>query len=224
MSTTTSFPQPSKQELETLGRKRLSHSFYMRDFLYSETAVLSAVDKGIVNYPTNPALALKTGKKLCEELLEPLQTKFGRLNIRSAYRAEAVNDYCQSQKSWGCAESYKNYGRHIWDKKADDVGEGAMACIVIPQIADIFAKDKTIWKELAWWIHDNLPYSELEFFSKLCAFNIGWAQRPAKRITSWLEKPRLLTELGMANHEGSHHKLYPRLISTNSNMKAQANG
>nr|WP_260601268.1 hypothetical protein [Pseudomonas aeruginosa] len=75
------------QALEDLGRVRLSKSFFMRDFLYSE---ISQID-GIPNIPDFPDRAIEAGRQLCEQLLEPLQDRFGRIAIRSAYRAPAVN-------------------------------------------------------------------------------------------------------------------------------------
>ena len=69
--------------LEELGRIRLSKSFFMRDFLYSEISNFYKIP----NIPDDPDLAIKAGTKLCEELLEPLQETFGRIEIRSAYRS-----------------------------------------------------------------------------------------------------------------------------------------
>ena len=71
----------SVDALEELGRVRLSRSFFMRDFLYSEIANFY----GVQNVPENPDLAVEVGRHLCEELLEPLNATFGRLAIRSAY-------------------------------------------------------------------------------------------------------------------------------------------
>src|SRR5499427_2124893 len=76
----------SVRSLENLGRIRLSPSFFMRDFLHSEIADFY----GIPNIPEAPDLAIAAGSRLCVELLEPLQATFGRLAIRSAYRAPAV--------------------------------------------------------------------------------------------------------------------------------------
>ncbi len=39
---------------------------------------------------------------------------------------------------------------------------GATACIVIPWFADRYV-DGDYWRPLAWWIHDHLPYSDLQF-------------------------------------------------------------
>ena len=77
----------SVRSLETLGRVRLSRSFFMRDFLHSEIANFY----GVPNIPEDPDRAIAAGGRLCEELLEPLQATFGRVAIRSAYRAPAVN-------------------------------------------------------------------------------------------------------------------------------------
>lgn len=70
----------SVKALETLGRVRLSENFFLRDFLYSEIAVIH----GFANIPDDPDLAIAAGKALCETLLEPLQARFGKISIRSA--------------------------------------------------------------------------------------------------------------------------------------------
>ena len=70
------------------------------------------------------------------------------------------------------------------------------------------------WQPLAWWIHDHLPYSELQFFRKLAAFNIGWRENPKRTIYGYTAPRGFLTKPGMANHEASHGKFYrgfPRL-------------
>lgn len=74
-------------KLEELGRVRLAQNFFYRDFLYSEISQIY----GLPNVPDAPDLAIEAGKKLCQELLDPLQEKFGRLAIRSGYRSCEVN-------------------------------------------------------------------------------------------------------------------------------------
>ena len=78
----------SVKGLEELGRTRLSNSFYLRDFLYSEIAAIHAIP----NIPDDPDLAIAAGTELCTHLLEPLRDTFGGLNIRSGFRAAALND------------------------------------------------------------------------------------------------------------------------------------
>ncbi|MGV8955994.1 MAG: hypothetical protein ACOH2M_33185, partial [Cypionkella sp.] len=79
----------SVKALETLSRVRLSENFFMRDFLYSEIAVIN----GFRNLPDDPDLAVAAGTVLCETLLEPLQARFGRISVRSAYRSAEVNQF-----------------------------------------------------------------------------------------------------------------------------------
>jgi hypothetical protein len=117
--------------LEDLGRVRLSPNFYMRDFLYSEIANMH----GLSNIPHDPDLAIKAGKRLCEDLLEPLQATFGRIAIRSAYRSPEVNEY-GNKHGHDCASNEKNAAAHIWDALDKDGCMGATACIVVPWFAD----------------------------------------------------------------------------------------
>jgi hypothetical protein len=77
----------SVDALNNLGRVRLSKSFFMRDFLYSEIAAIH----GFANLPDDPDLAIAAGTRLCEELLEPLQDVFGRIAVRGSYRSREVN-------------------------------------------------------------------------------------------------------------------------------------
>ena len=84
---------------------------------------------------------------------------------------------------------------------------GAMASIVVPWFADRYA-DGADWRSLAWWIHDHLPYGSLYFFPKLAAFNIGWHERPERRIDSYIKPRGCLTCPGMPDHEGDHSKAY----------------
>ena len=193
----------SVRSLETLGRVRLSRSFFMRDFLHSEIANFY----GVLNIPEDPDQAIAAGSRLCEELLEPLQATFGRLAIRSAYRAPAVNAL-GNRMGLSCASNERNYGRHIWDRRDAEGCIGAMASVVVPWFADLYAEGAD-WRAMAWWIHDHLPYSQLQFFPKLAAFNIGWRERPRRRIDSFIAPRGCLTRPGMYNRAGDHSHYYP---------------
>ncbi|MBL8371137.1 MAG: hypothetical protein JNK28_07085 [Burkholderiaceae bacterium] len=171
----------SVRTLEDLGRVRLSQNFFMREFLYSEIANFY----GKPNIPTDPDLAIATGRKLCEELLEPLQATFGRVAIRSAYRSEEINALGNAN-GHNCGSNESNYAAHIWDKRDSEGLSGAMACIVLPWFTDRYQKGAD-WRALAYWIHDHLPYSQLQFFPKLCAFNIGWHEKPKRTVLSFIE-------------------------------------
>lgn len=185
--------------LEKFGRIRLSKSFFMRDFLYSDIAAIH----GLLNAPDDPELAVMAGTRLCEDLLEPLQDRFGRLAIRSAYRSCAVNALGNAH-GHNCASNEANFAGHIWDRRDGQNRMGATACIVVPSFLDAFFEHGS-WTSLAWWIHDHLPYSRLEFFPNLWAFNIQWREAPERRIDSYTTPKGCLTKPGMANH-GIGHK------------------
>lgn len=190
------------EHLERFGRERLSQNFFMRDFLHSEIAAWHQMR----NVPDHPDVAVEVGRNLCEQLLEPLHTTFGRLHIRSGYRSPEVNKFGNINRL-GCASNESNFAAHIWDYPDAQGGYGATACIVIPWLINHVAGGGS-WKDMAWWIHDHLPYSSLYFFPKSCAFNINWHERPVRRIDSYAAPKGCLTKQGMDNHSGSHASEY----------------
>ena len=197
----------SVRTLEDFGRVRLSKSFFMRDFLYSDIAAIN----GLQNIPDYPDLAIAAGRKLCDEILEPLQAAFGRIAIRSAYRSPEVNGL-GAKTGMSCASNESNFAHHIWDRKDAQGNMGATACVVVPSFYDRFPNEGD-WKKLAWWIHDHLPYSQMCFFkTAYWAFNLSWHERPVRQISSWLEVPRTLTKPGMANHDVSHEEFWRGII------------
>lgn len=135
-------PITSYEQLDKLGRVRLSPNFYMRDFLFSEIAAWYACrlhdlsEAPLLNVPEYPDRAIEAGKQLCVQLLEPLQATFGRLAIRSGYRSPAVNEFGNKNKL-NCGSNESNYGGHVWDHPDSIRNEpGAMACIVVPWFED----------------------------------------------------------------------------------------
>lgn len=82
----------------------------MRDFLYSEISQI----EGIPNIPEYPDRAIEAGRGLCGQLLEPLQERFGRIHIRSAYRAPAVNAKgAENNNQYSCAANEKLRRAHL---------------------------------------------------------------------------------------------------------------
>ena len=156
--------------------------------------------------PEDPAAAIAAGRNLCEMLLEPLLATFGPIALRSGYRSPQVNGFGNAN-NLSCASNSRDRARHIWDQRTDTGLSGAMVTIVIPWLIDKKAGGVG-WQSMAWWIHDNLPYSELQFFPKLTAFNIAWCELPRRAIYSFVNPRGLLTKPGMANHEGDHSHLY----------------
>ena len=169
----------SMWSLETLGRVRLSRHFFMRDFLYSEIGNFHQIQ----NIPGNPDLAIETGRAFCETLLDPLEETFGRIGVRSGYRSPELNRF-GNENRLNCARNTHPLECHIWDR-----GTGgdriAGASLVIPWFADQYALGRD-WRDLAWWMYDHLPFSEIFFFPKLCAFNLSWRPEPLGRIDSYI--------------------------------------
>lgn len=184
----------SMWSLETLGRVRLSEHFYMRDFLYSEIAAFY----GFQNMPERPDLAIECGRAFCLALLDPLQDTFGRVAIRSGYRSPEVNRF-GNENGLNCARNDNPIECHIWDR---DEGENriAGASVVIPWFADHYEKGRD-WRDLAWWLHDHLPYSEVFFFPKLCAFNLVWRPVARRRIDSYIAPRGCLLKPGAEPEE-----------------------
>jgi hypothetical protein len=194
--------------LAELNRTRLSPNFFLRDFLYSDIAAIH----GLSNIPDDPNLAIAAGSRLCNDLLEPLQKRFGRIAIRSAYRSAEVNALGNLLGD-NCARNEVDAAAHIWDLRDTAGCMGAMATIIIPEVWDRFSGQGD-WQPLAWWIHDHLSYSELQFFPKYFAFNIAWHQKPKRRIFSWVKPRGVLTKPGMANHDSSHESEWRRLVQS----------
>ncbi|MBC7476577.1 MAG: hypothetical protein H7317_00600 [Pseudorhodobacter sp.] len=191
----------SVQALTDLGRVRLSKSFFMRDFLYSEIGNFD----GIPNFPDDPDVAIAAGTQLCENLLEPLQDTFGRISIRSAFRSADLNGHGNAQmkdkkKGYNCAENEKNFAGHIWDRRDNEGNMGATACIVVPWFADQYEKGRD-WRDLAWWVHDHLPYSSMYFFPVLAAFNLNWQDKRLRTISFYIAPKGLLLRQGQEPDE-----------------------
>jgi hypothetical protein len=198
----------SVKALEELGRVRLSENFFLRDFLYSEIAVLN----GFSNIPEDPDLAIAAGKVLCQTLLEPLQARFGKLSIRSAYRSPEVNQFGNLNKL-NCASNEKNYAGHIWDRRDTQGRMGATACIVVNRFIPYYERTGD-WEAMAWWVHDHLPYSHMEFFPKCAAFNLQWREDPIRTIYSYIPPRRgHLTEPRQPNWSGRHDEAYAQMLS-----------
>jgi hypothetical protein len=192
----------SVRALEELGRVRLSQNFFMRDFLYSEIANFY----GLSNIPDFPDKAIAAGRKLCENLLEPLQSRFGKISIRSAYRSPEVNRL-GNERGHSCARNEKNYAGHIWDRENAEGQIGATASIVVNSFVDYYERTGD-WQAMAWWVHDHLDYCEMEFFPRLAAFNLNWREAPMRQIYSFTPPKGFLTRPGMPNHDGMHAPLY----------------
>lgn len=167
----------SMWSLETLGRVRLSKYFYMREFLYSEIANLYERQ----NLPEHPDLAIQRGRSFCTQLLDPLEETFGRVAVRSGYRSPDLNRFGNENKL-NCARNDYPLECHIWDLPNVEV---AGASVVIPWFTDQYEAGRD-WRDLAYWLYDHLPFAEVWFFPKLCAFNLSWRPETRRRIDSYI--------------------------------------
>ncbi|MBE0578677.1 hypothetical protein [Devosia sp.] len=197
----------SVKGLEDLGRVRLSENFFLRDFLYSEIAVIH----GFQNIPDDPDLAIAAGRVLCETLLEPLQARFGKISIRSAYRSPEVNHFGNINKL-NCGRNETNYAGHIWDRRDASGRMGATACVVVNRFVPYYERTGD-WEAMAWWVHDHLPYSDMEFFPRLAAFNLQWRQESERKIYSFIPPRRgRFTGPGKPNWAGRHDEAYAAML------------
>jgi len=197
--------------LTDLGRVRLSDNFFMRDMLYSEVANFYRIP----NIPEEPDLAIEAGTKLCCLVLEPLLRWFGHITIRSAYRSPTLNAHCHKLYSEGvrdawCTSNDDNAAYHIWDLRDTSGRLGATATIIIPAYIEHFRATQE-WRPLGWWMRDHLAdYAHIQFFSKLCAFNIGWREGENDQQIGFLDPPtrELLTKRGDPFFAGPHLEAY----------------
>lgn len=192
-------PPRSMRGLEQLGRVRLSRYFFMRDFLYSEIANMHELS----NIPQNPDRAIENGRAFCQALMDPLEETFGRIAVRSGYRSPSLNRF-GNENRLSCARNDNPLECHIWDR-----GEGdqriAGASVVIPWFADQYETGRD-WRDLAWWLHDHLDYSEIWFFPRLCAFNLVWRPVPLRRIDSYIAPRGRLLVAGQEPEEPRQHR------------------
>lgn len=70
---------------DLLPTTQLTQHFSLREFIISATAIRHGID----NTPSEETVARL--KALCENVLEPLRRRFGRIRITSGYRSPSVN-------------------------------------------------------------------------------------------------------------------------------------
>lgn len=205
----------SVDALTDFGRVRLSKHFYMREFLHSEISQVH----GIPNIPSDPDLAIAAGTRLCEDVLEPIQDRLGRIAIRSAYRSDAVNAKgAENRNQYSCAAD--NDAAHTWDRRKNGF-MGATACVVVTSFVPYYERTGD-WTALAWWIHAHVPaYADMFFFPNLAAFNIRWFENPAhqKSVRTYVPNPhtgdkKSLVLNGTPSVTGPWQKYYEPYLQT----------
>lgn len=174
--------------LEDLGRERLSEYFSFRNFMNSEIGNFYQIS----NIPENPTLALAAGRRLAENLLDPLLETFGPIDIRSGYRAPELNNFgAMKVRPQKCSSNARTAAGHIWDLRDAAGRMGACVTVSIPWFARRYDQGRD-WRHLAWWLWDHLDFHEVYFFPKTAAFNLTWREAPEKRILSYIAPRGLL--------------------------------
>ena len=128
---------------------------------------------------------------------------FGPLHIRSAFRSAELNHFgATSVRPQKCAANPKNYAGHIWDRRDERGRMGACVSVVVPWFADHYAQGRD-WRDLAWWVHDHLPYHQMYFFPKLAAFNLTWREAREPSILSYITPKGTLLKRGTEPSESA---------------------
>ena len=167
---------------ETFGRVRLSQSFFMRDFLYSEIANLHGLAEparrprpGDRRRPEAVRASARTAAGDVRAAGDPVGlSRPGGQRLRQRAFPELRLERTQSRAP------YLGSAQRGWRHRRD--GQLGRALAGRPP------RSGATWQAMAWWIHDHLPYSELQFFPKLAAFNIGWHEKPRRRISSFVPR------------------------------------
>lgn len=198
----------SYDALVRLGRVQLSRHFWMRNFLNSEIGNFY----GLPNLPEDPDLAIAAGRRLARALLEPLVETFGPIEIRSGYRAPAVNAF-GNRHGHQCARNAASHANHIWDRRDAAGRMGACATVVIPWFAAQYAAGRD-WRDLAWWLHDHLPFHAVWFYPVNAAFNLTWREAPDGSIGSYIAPRGWLRAPGTrpaepAERRAARHRDFP---------------
>jgi hypothetical protein len=84
-----------------------------------------------------------------------------------------------------CAANPASHAGHIWDRRDAKGRMGACVSVVVPWFADRYAAGRDS-RDLAWWVHDHLPYHAMYFFPRLAAFNLTWREAPERTISSYI--------------------------------------
>ena len=192
--------------LERLGRERLSRHVTMRDLLYSEVAAMH----GLANVPDDPELALAAGRRLAQELIEPLIETFGPVDLRSGYRSAALNDLGAGLTPQKMAATDRIVPGHVWDRRDAAGRMGACATVSIPWFAAQYRAGRD-WRDLAWWLWDHLEFHEVYFFPVNAAFNLTWREAPERRVLSYIAPRGWLVGDGRAPDPGraARHADFP---------------
>jgi len=163
------------QEYDKYTRTRLSKNYILRDFLLSTDSEF----RGISNQPDDLDLVIKSGKALCEHILEPIIEAWGRFFITFGYQARAG-----IEADWSLAKQKinpKSSNPHQWDRKT--FGNSIYARV---DILPICVEDGEVTKqEFGHWLMQNLDIDLLMQWKRSKVFCITYSEFKPRRV--WLE-------------------------------------
>lgn len=189
-------------EYDKFTRTRLSKNFLLRDFLYSSDSDF----RGICNMPRDRELVIRSGKALCENILEPIIESWGQIFITFGFATKE-----NIEADWSPAkrkENPRSSSPHQWDRST--FGD-KLYCRV--DILPICVEDGLVTKqEFGHWLMHNLNIDLLMQWKRSNVFCITYSEFRPRRV--WLEWGS--PELGQPKREtfmGAEYwqKIYPNL-------------
>jgi len=159
------------EEFDKRNKTRLSPNFILRELLYSTEASLL----GMSNEPEDWERVVRSGKALCESILEPLTTQFGKLFITFGFQSRQVVEATSPQKSptSSCP--------HQWDR----LGHGKEIYCRVDILPAAVEDGLVTKKEYGSWIMHHLDADLLMQWSHSNVFCITYRETNARRV--WLE-------------------------------------
>ena len=158
------------QSLEVFSRTRLSQNFIMRDFLYNNYDSVA----GISNIPRDRDFVIKSGKALCENVLEPILTKWGKFWITFGYQCKAGLEMADPKmKDKPKGSSPHDWERGTYGKKIYCRVDIMPACVLDGEVSK---------KEFGEWCMDNLNIDLLMCWDKSDVFCITYSEYLPRRV------------------------------------------
>lgn len=156
------------EEFDCRNKTRLSPNFILRDFLGSTEANFL----GIPNVPEDWEMVIRSGKALCEAILEPLTEKFGKLFITFAYQSRQVVEATSQQKSptSSCP--------HNWDR----LSHGKELYCRVDILPRCVEDNEVSKQEFGHWLTHNLDFDILMDWHHSSVFCVTYSEYKPRRV------------------------------------------
>lgn len=164
-------------QYEELCLTRLSPNFILRDFMFSTEAAVA----GHSNFPSdNVGQVIKSAQQLCNQLLEPILSQFGRFAITFGYQCRET-----MERTWSEADKKmkaKSSSPHQFDRGS--FGNEVYARV---DILPFCVEDGKVSKEeFARWCMMNLDIDLFQMWDKANIFCITISPRPRRVWYKWV--------------------------------------